>query len=252
MLLHSLTPTQIHKEVKEDYAVVMASINRKRNPIRRLLLQGNKYPSYVHDTSARTKNGNCWHYLVTALNKEKTKHPFVTLWTTYETPWGRGAFRIYPTPLNPCGRVFNYTPHFFSRFHERFVTTHTKEGFVTPDTVKGFMCDNLHVNLRIKRNENNRFEGQIKDGYIFGDYLGNEVFLVKTFVNYDKLFDDQKFSYEYRVHDVLMAEKEEYRKEHEALQSGITRITKQLEKEFSKSLHDLIEERRKTFSLFHR
>lgn len=249
MLLHSMTPAELRREVETDYPPLKKYLEAHIGRIRRMLLKSPKFPAYLRMEAPRSRLGNIWQFFATALTKKQTKDPILTAWVNYETPWGRGAYRMYRHGDNPYGLIFNFTPHFFSRFNERYLISHTAEGKVNANTVEAFMCDNIHINYTIK-SDGAKFEGQVKDGYIFGDYVGDNVFLVKTFVNYGKLFDDQKFTFECGVHDVLKVDNVEYGRICKINELKDSTPLNKREIEAFKYLLEFMEKRREAFSIW--
>ena len=179
-----MSVTEIHKELTRDYDYCLARIQRDMNQYRRAIIKSSKFPMYFKPIDYIAPSRNHFILLVEAKSKKNANDPYITFIGYYLRPEGIYAAMIFPTL---CGekRIFLYPPHFFERYKERYLN----EDVCTLDAIKTYFKINS-ANI-LKCSEICKFQGSCNQGFVFGEVLSTNIFIVKTFVSNEMLKGDQ-------------------------------------------------------------
>lgn len=191
MLLYNMTAEEIHREITRDLPHLKTFLIEKKNKISRVLREMHRLPAIHEGEYQFPRTHNIWHLLFVAHTKKEIKAPRLQMWSTYESPWGRGAFVVNRvSPDNQTIEVFNFTTHFFKRYQTRYFDSHVGNIYHTIDGQKSFILQNPVIRYVWK--DDKHIEGHLFNGIFFGEDMGHGVFLVKTYVSSDMLFSYQQ------------------------------------------------------------
>lgn len=161
------------EEIKEHFA------KHYRTCFKRQVLKATTFPfvpSPLHFTSSRRNK-----YLIYIEARKKGDWKTNTFY--YVCCAGNIAY-LYNKELN---LLSVFTPHFFSRYRERFIMDNN---ITTKQVIEKFFKNNLLTTCKV-RVQDNTFMGTCKDGIAFGKYEKG-IAIIKTFISRDMQFDKQK------------------------------------------------------------
>lgn len=185
MLLHTMTETEIKKEIFNDSLEILTAIRgftksfvkscKHRLPKMFPLL---KFYTY------KTTRGNDIMILLDSPDYKSRNNPIFGVYFFTKTP--TGSVRVYqPSSFgNINSKIIVFTSHFISRYNNRMGLMYSNVYDILKHYITNTTCSLGEIN------DNGTFYGTIKSGMIFGT-VTNEVYYHTTFVNNDMLFNNQ-------------------------------------------------------------
>ena len=121
--------------------------------------------------------------------EEQVIEPAVVPFAKYQS-YGMGV--VYMRPITDKSFfVINYTPHFFRRYHERYIIPQNYNITDTGKRIEHFFVNNSIPSYDFSPAKNN-FIGYYNQGIIFGEHTDDRTALkAKTFVSRTMLYNDQ-------------------------------------------------------------
>jgi len=184
MIVPAMSVTEIYKELARDYDYCVSRIQRDMNQYRRAIIKSSKFPMCFKPIDYVAPSRNHFIILVEAKSKRDASDPFITFVGYYLRPEGIYAAMAFPTSGGEK-RIFLYPPHFFERYKERYL----KEEVTTLDSIKTYFKINS-ANI-LEFTEGDKFRGSCNQGFVFGEKLLTNVFIIKTFVSNEMLKGEQ-------------------------------------------------------------
>lgn len=190
MIVASMTEDEIKKEVLDDLKNAFKWEDLNQNKFRRLVIKSSKFPIYKH-YSYKSPRKNNWLILLEARSKkEYGDYSRVTYIVTYDSPHGIYAIMVMFKDAIPHLAI--YPPHFFKRYRERMQLDVTGIDL---------MVEYFRYNSNFTWKESPRLisdthyvtevGASTADGVSLGIRSIFDNFLLKTFVTYDMLKDQQ-------------------------------------------------------------
>lgn len=191
MLVPSMTPEEVCKEIKNDYPLFYDKIVDEQNNAHRKFIKAVLFP-VVHQFSWISPLGNRWQSILIARYRNERKHPAIIPHVKYEN-LGMGI--IYPKKIYDRISIIDFKPHFWKRYRERLLIPNGLDGISFDEQIKHFFLNIGLFTIDFRKDSNKMHEGFVgytKTGVFLGvvsaelDYL-----CVKTYVPTNMLFDSQ-------------------------------------------------------------
>ncbi|MFA6275250.1 MAG: hypothetical protein WC622_00765 [Pedobacter sp.] len=213
-----MTLTEIHHELFKDFCTLKNKLIYCKKDFQRKVLKASHYPlTYSYECYTKVKK-NLFNIRFTAIKRSGRKNPSVAVYGLYNRPEG-----IYAATLSlEEHRTTIYPPHFFKRYRERiendFVSSNKdiiKRYFAT-DWGYAFSIINKEIEAVYHSFENKSTDDKVgfvcvtSAGYCFGEAHGDNIFIMKTIVSEDMLFDSQKEVFSNLRKDFIKVSKELY------------------------------------------
>lgn len=199
MIVPSMTVKDIHDELFKDVNSLRDKVENCRKDFKKTVLRSSRYPlTKSYDCKTKEKR-NDFVIGFTALKRSNWKAPIIYLYGLYSRPEGK-----YAASLTLDMKVISiYPPHFFKRYRERII----KDDSISNEDIIRFYFKNdwgfsgaiinkdfesvLHCFESDSEIDIVNFVAATSQGFCFGDKQG-DVFIFKTIITEDMLFDDQK------------------------------------------------------------
>ncbi len=179
-----MTVNEIYIELCKEYVFSTIHIEKIKNKYRREVVKSSRFPLRFKPIEITTKRKNRCLIFLDAKTKRDANDLFRTIVFYYQRP--EGIYGVMMCP-NTTGMVINiYPPHFFLRYRERYLKTELG----TVETMKLFFLHNSVISGKFV--SENEIQGSIEHGFVFMERLNNHVNIVKTFINKELLFKNQK------------------------------------------------------------
>ena len=184
MIVTSMTDEELLAEVSKDYSSCVNRVKKDFNIYRRAIIKSSKFPIYFKPIEYTSPRNNRFLLFIEAKSKKDSTGPFMTFVTYFLKPEGIYAIMIYPNSNNSKS-ITIYPPHFFERYKERYL----EKDIDTLEAIKEFFKYNS-ANI-IQFTEGTYYRGSCNHGFVFGEKLGENINILKTFITKDMLKGDQ-------------------------------------------------------------
>lgn len=199
MIVPSMSLSEIHKEISNDYKNVITKKDLFFKNFRRMVLKAQNFPFTKTLECITPEKKNLFIMTFTANSRSDENKPSYSVYVIYNTPKGKYlASLIFEHKI-----ITIYAPHFFSRYRERILkdstisTDEIMSNYIKNDEglTAGFITKELETFFKSfeeqGQDEAVNFAAATKDGYCFGFKEGNNI-MVKTIISPDMVFDDQR------------------------------------------------------------
>lgn len=203
MIVDSMTLREIHKELHDDLQNLGGTLDNRLQKFRTVVLKSSRYPVRRRYECKSIVRKNRFFVMLTACKRGEWKDPNLEFYCIFDRPEG-----LYCALLDASGEnTFVFPPHFFARYRERVIGGSGLSGldmihhfigrvwgltltFIPDENQKGFASwDELFKEERVD------IMGVCPDGVLFGERK-EEVYLIKTIVTENMLFESQLDQYE--------------------------------------------------------
>ncbi len=193
MLIESMTREETFREIMRDLPLLKHWQRAKwKDELRSKFAHCPVFPAHAYRTWT-SPNKNKWETYFYCVSKKQVFRPEVQRlqvlsWVRFNADNGRGAysfsgFRTHSERM----AVVKYIPHFFLRFHQRFIEpNHIDLMPFDGDLIRYFFFHNIDINIGAEPNGHVVY-GTIPQGFIFGREEQNTFFTLKTYINYNIL-----------------------------------------------------------------
>jgi hypothetical protein len=218
MIVPSMAFTEIHNELFKDMATLTHKIILFTKEFRRRVLKASRYP-FTHSYECYGRlNKNLFIITFIAMKRSDKRDPILGVRCLYNRPEG-----VYAAVLSLEDKTTTiYPPHFFKRYRERI-----EKNFLASnvDMIKHYFTSGWGFMFVVLSRDTEcvyrRFENEIKNdalrfvcaiavGYCFGEQQGNNIYIMKTIISEDMLFESQKEAFSNLRKDFIEANKEWY------------------------------------------
>lgn len=175
MIVASMTDDELLAEVSKDYSSCVNRIEKSLNVYRRAIIKSSKFPIYFNPIEYTSPRNNMFLLFVEGKSKKDATCPFMTFVAYYLKPEGMYAIMVFPSRFN-SKKIVIYPPHFFERYKERYL----EEDIATLDAMKEYFKFNSANILQFS--EGNYYRGSCNHGFVFGEKLGDNINIIKTFI----------------------------------------------------------------------
>lgn len=194
MIVNTMTPQELMKEVRKDYSSIIMRIYQEFERNRRVFIKATLFP-VKHIFKYKSAQNNTWNVIQMARFREERKNPGHIIYSIYENK-GQGAYyvkRILGTVV-----VFDFIPHFFKRYRERYLIPKGIEGLSIEKQVENFFLDGGMFGVDNRDPKSGEFICYNKTGIMLG-WVDPSIgyFCVKTYVHYSMFFASQTKMMEY-------------------------------------------------------
>ena len=192
MILSTMSLPELANELLKDYKEVAARWKvfepkfvhmRKRNPI---------FP-WLWETTVQTKRKNDWYIGYYAYTKKDARAiwPQIAIHFRYMN----ATWAAFPIQRKDKTLLLIFSSHFFERYMERFLKIVQSEmKYPIKELVKYFFIRNYHI-YPYKPEMEDLVRDFCEDGMFLGDWISEDVGLVKTFLSRDELKVNQCTEY---------------------------------------------------------
>ena len=189
MFTDTMTLTEMQKEVGKDYDPLFRRIYHFQDETRRFFLKSKTFPVYKVINWKSYVTNNEWTVILLVREKKYVNEPAVVPFAKYQS-YGMGVVYMRPITDKSCFAI-NYTPHFFRRYHERYIIPQNYNITDTGKRIEHFFVNNSIPSYDFSPAKNN-FIGYYNQGIIFGEHTDDRTALkAKTFVSRTMLYNDQ-------------------------------------------------------------
>lgn len=191
MLVSTMTPEEVCREIKNDYTLFQERILEEGANAHRKFIKAILFP-VMHQFSWMSPLGNKWCSILIVRYRNERKHPGIIPYLKYEN-LGMGI--IYPKKIYSNISIIDFRPHFWKRYRERLLIPNGLDGLSFDEQIKHFFMNSGLFTIDFRKGSNKNHEGFVgytKTGVFFGVVLEELDYLcVKTFVPVNMLFDGQ-------------------------------------------------------------
>lgn len=180
MIIENMSPQAIFLEMSNDARKLYDwARNLIGVELRHKFARSKIYPVYAirkwHSPTTHTK----WEIILICPEKKEANTPLIISYVKYDTEHGKGAFLYRDTT---CGlSVLQYTPHFFSRYRERYIEPLEVNTSKFEDLIQYFFFHNTGLDIEVVTYD--ICYGACNHGSIFGRHLWDYFFQIKTYIN---------------------------------------------------------------------
>lgn len=190
MIVMTMTPSEMLAEVLSEIPVLLAVSDSKQKKANKIIRNAGRYPCHVKSHHTTRKNNRwlmCW-----VANNKKMVNDNCLFYAACLAESPEGTYVMLPQSVNGKWKLLIFSPHFFGRYAERHKID--KTGI---DLRHHYLLHNSSYHLHIDATTydgipSNAIMATITEGMILGIQTEDkDVFVMKTFVGYDMLKDDQ-------------------------------------------------------------
>lgn len=198
MIIYTMSLEEMQKEVEKDSLLLWDRTCRFVDDSRRFFLKAEHFPVYRRLEWRSPRTNTKWTICIFALSRSFRKKTAVIHYAPYQS-YGLGAVLLR---LWDDMTIENITPHFFSRYNERFLKLHgiNLSGVAL---IEYYMSNNPGSSIDYDA-ESGRYVSSINDGIVLGEYENGKCLQANTFVSNDMLFKAQIAKDELRRPDIEM------------------------------------------------
>lgn len=202
MLTETMTLAEMQKEVGKDNDPLSRRVHHFRDDTRRFFLKSKAFPVYRLINWKSYVTNNEWTIILLVREKKYMNEPAIIPYAKIQS-YGMGV--VYMRPITDRSFfIINYTPHFFSRYNERYIIPGRYNITDAGKRIEHFFVNNSMPSYDFTPADNN-FIGYHNQGIIFGEHTEDRTALrAKTFVPRSMLYSDQT----YLDNDILFIRKE--------------------------------------------
>ncbi len=146
MFTDTMTLTEMQKEVGKDYDPLFRRIYHFQDETRRFFLKSKTFPVYKVINWKSYVTNNEWTVILLVREKKYVNEPAVVPFAKYQS-YGMGV--VYMRPITDKSFfVINYTPHFFRRYHERYIIptiSHLPKTISSDIIIKASFSENIQM-----------------------------------------------------------------------------------------------------------
>lgn len=196
MIVNTMSVEEMQKEIERDADLLWDRTHRFVDDSRRFFLKTEIFPAYRRLEWNSPKTHTKWIICIFALNRAFRKKTAVLHYALYQS-YGLGAVLLR---LWDDMTIENITPHFFSRYNERFLKPNgiNLSGI---DIIEYYMSHNPSSSFDYDE-ESSRYVSSINDGIVLGEYINGKCLQANTFVSNNMLFKAQIVKDELRRPDL--------------------------------------------------
>lgn len=184
MIVDSMTFEEIHNELKTELTVCDKRFAIEQNKYRRAILKREKFPVVYAPIEYTTPKKNTALIYVEAKSKSDARFPLLTTIVYYRRKKGLYAVMLVQPNKGDIMSVI-YTPHFFARYKQRFLN----KDISSLEVIKAYFVNNPAIICDVDKN--NELDGTVREGYVFGKVIKDDIWLVKTFITKDMMKGEQ-------------------------------------------------------------
>lgn len=184
MIVPAMSVTEIQKELSKEYDYCLARIQRDMNQYRRAIIKSSKFPMCFKPVECVTPSRNHFIMFLEAKSKRNANDLYITFVGYYLRPEGIYAAMLLPS-YGGEKKIIIYPPHFFERYKQRYLN----EDVCTLDAIKTYFRINPTNMLEFV--DAKKFRGSCNQGFVFGEMLTSNIFIIKTFVSKEMLKGEQ-------------------------------------------------------------
>lgn len=193
MITRTMSPFALRKEMQNDICENIIPYLRRNydSKIRRAIIKSRHLPTIfnpIHYFSRATNND--WHIFYYAISKKLAEDAACIAVTQVQAEEGT---YVYEYIVAREHNIYVFPPHFFSRYHSRFV----KDAPIDKQELINQFIKNSFIGIMlILGTGQEKCAISFQDGYAIGDIISREerIFMFKTFISKDLLRKDQKFA----------------------------------------------------------
>lgn len=190
MIVHTMTESELTKEVMNDMFNAFRWEDVNSNKFRRVVIKATRFPVYSNYKYTSPRK-NKWLILLEARSKKEFGDFCRTTYVTmYDSPHGMYAVMVSWVEKKP--QLIIYPPHFFARFRDRFSINATGQDLM----LEFFKYNSSYVYEIVDKHIDNEHitrevYGSCTDGVCLGFWTSENNIMFKTFVTYDMLKGEQ-------------------------------------------------------------
>lgn len=192
MIVSTMSVEEMQKEVEKDADLLWNRTSRFVDDSRRFFLKTEHFPAYYRLEWNSPHTHTKWRICIFAFNRSYRKKTVVIHYALYQS-YGLGAVLLR---LWDDMTIENMTPHFFSRYNERFLKPNGIN-LSGVDIIEHYMSHNPGSFIDYDE-ESLRYVSSINDGIVLGEYVNGKCLQANTFVSNDMLFEAQLIKDELR------------------------------------------------------
>lgn len=202
MIVKQMTNEEIHKEIKSDFHNVWNYALTKEKAYQRAVKKSNKFPISFKPIEYNSPKRNKYYVILNAYTKKDWKNIPKTLVCVYDN--GRGINAIM---ISEDAKIISiYSQHLFFRYRSRFLKD---EKMTTTEVIQHFFAHNSIAYGEVM-DDFLRIGMTCDDGVLFGNVsYDGKIFVQKTFVGFDMLFDSQD-EYKEEYYDLMQKCREDF------------------------------------------
>ena len=189
MIIENMSPQTIFREMSSDVQLMLKWASTLiGTELRHKFTRSKIYPVYAirkwHSPVTHSK----WEIIFICPEKKEANTPLIVSYLKYDTEHGKGAYLYRHTKQGFI--VMQYTPHFFSRYRERYIEPLEVNISKFEDLIQYFFFHNLELALQVITYD--ICYGACDHGSIFGRHIWDRFYLIKTYINNGLLSNAQR------------------------------------------------------------
>lgn len=199
MIVHSMSLQEIRLELSDDLNTLGGKVNRILKEFKRMVIKANSFPYFRTYEVVSNEKKNKFLITLSVKKKSQREDPDIAFWGVYTRP--EGMYAVSLSIIDEKARVF--PPHFFQRYRDRIIKN---SKLSSVELIKHFVNSNWAMSYAIPtremyevyesiegRKDDSQLNilGACADGYCFAEKQ-DEIYLMKTIISHDMLFEDQK------------------------------------------------------------
>lgn len=177
MIVDTMNLEEIYREVKLDFDECLDNVYRLKDKYRRTIVKSKRFPLMFEPVFLQTKRNNKYMVIFISNSKKYERDTHFILVGLYLRP--EGLYSINTFIFRDELKSFIYPPHFFQRYRERIL----KEDITSKETVIKYFKNNFAFLGDIT--VGNQFHFRTNEGFILGEQIKNDIFLMKTIISND-------------------------------------------------------------------
>lgn len=189
-----MTPKEVYKEISREYDSLLQRIIEENNRTRRKFIKAIIFP-IIHKFKWKSSKNNTWNIITMARYRNERKNPSHIPYLKYEAT-GIGAY--YPKLVNNDLSVWEFRPHFFKRYRERYLIPNGINNLTFDDQIEHFFLNSGLFGFNFGDGTDDKIIGYTKNGILLGTIIREDNYLcMKTYVSIDMLFSNQMKTLDY-------------------------------------------------------
>lgn len=196
MIIDTMSLEEMQKEVEKDSKRLWDRTHRFVDESRRFFLKTEHFPAYRRLEWESPLTHTKWVICIFALNRSFRKKTGILHYAPYQS-YGLGAVLLR---LWDDLTIENITPHFLSRYNERFLKPH-EISLSGLELIEFYMSHNPGSSFDYD-DDIGRYVSSVNDGLVLGQYINGKCLQANTFVSNDMLFESQIIKDEIRRPDL--------------------------------------------------
>lgn len=194
MIVNAMTSQEVYKEIRREHGSLIQKISEEYKKSYRKFIKAIIFP-VIHKFRWKSSGNNTWNAIIMARSRNERKWPAYIPYLKYETV-GIGAY--YPKLFDNIVYVFDFRPHFFKRYRERWLIPNGIDNLTIDEQIEHFFLNSGLFGLNFGVGEDDKFIGYTQNGILLGTMMREDNYIcVKTYVSIDMLFSNQMKTLEY-------------------------------------------------------